>query len=359
MKIAIILGTRPEIIKLYSIIKHCQQTNVGYFLIHTNQHYSKEMDQIFFEELELPKPDYNLAIGSGSHGKQKGRMIEKIETILIEEKPSHVFVQGDTNTTLAGALAASKLDCDVCHVEAGLRSYDRQMPEEINRVLSDHIADYLFCPTEKQKEILLSEGIDLHKIFVTGNTIVDAVSKMKQAFENGLLKQYNLAKEQYILLTMHRPANVDFKEKLSAHLVNIAKIAGEHALPVVFPVHPRTDSMLKNFAIKIPGNIRLIKPLGFKALLNLEANARIILTDSGGVLEEACILGVPSLNLRENTERPECVEIGASKIVGADYNKLRKEFNYYINSSRKWSHPFGMEVARKIFAILDSDKRRI
>lgn len=355
MKLAIILGTRPETIKLYSIIKHCQQENRDFFLVHTNQHYSEEMDRVFFEELALPGPDYNLTIGSGSHGEQTGRMIEKIEAVLVDEKPSHVFVQGDTNTTLAGALAASKLDCEVAHVEAGLRSYDRQMPEEINRVLTDHVSDYLFCPTEKQKKILLSEGITPDKIFVTGNTIVDAVCQVKQAFDRGLLNRYGLAKKQYVLLTMHRPSNVDCKEKLSAHLLNIARVAKEYALPVVFPVHPRTENVLKNFAVKVPANIRLIKPLGFKTLLNLEANARIILTDSGGVQEEACILGVPSLNLRENTERPECVEVGASKIVGADYSKLKEAFNFYMSKPIKWTQPFGKDVAKKILALLDCE----
>lgn len=352
MKIAIILGTRPETIKLYSIIKHCEKTGNEFVLIHTNQHYSKEMDHIFFEELNLPVPDYNLCIGSESHGKQTGRMLEKIEPVLLKEKPNYTFVQGDTNTTLAGALAACKLSYPVCHVEAGLRSYDRTMPEEINRILADHVADYLFCPTPRQKEILLKEGIDPMKIFVTGNTIADAVLSLKQTLDESLLEKYNTVKKQYVLLTMHRPSNVDLKDKLTVQLANVSRIAARYDMDVLFPLHPRTKNRLDYFAVSVPGNIRLIKPLGFKDLLTLEANAKIIITDSGGIQEEACILGVPLLNIRENTERPETVEVGASKIVGSDYNKLQAGFDYYMNSEHDWSSPYGENVTEKIFAAL-------
>lgn len=342
MKIAIILGTRPEIIKLSPIIRYCEKEKRDYFIIHTNQHYSENMDKVFFKELNLPTPKYNLNIGSGGQGDQTGRMLVEIEKILLQEKPNIVLVQGDTNSVLAGALSASKLGIKVGHVEAGLRSYDRTMPEEINRIITDHISDYLFCPTEKQKNILLNEGISEEKIFVTGNTIVDAVNQSLKLINKNLLNRYKIKEKAYILLTMHRPSNVDNKQILSKQLDNISKLAKKKGLSVIFPVHPRTKKNIELFNISIPDNFKVIEPLGFIELLCLEKNAKIILTDSGGIQEEACILGVPSLNLRENTERPECVEIGASKIVGSDYKQLEEGYDYYNKLNKYcWENPFG------------------
>src|SRR3989339_466416 len=358
MKIAIILGTRPEIIKLYSILKYCEKNNINYTLIHTNQHYSENMDQIFFEELNLPKPEYNLNIHSGTHGKQTGIMLEKIEEVLLKEKPTHVFVQGDTNSVLAGALAASKLNIKVCHIEAGLRSYDKNMPEEINRIVTDHVSDFLFCPTIKQKEILLSEGISEKKIFVTGNTIVDVIYQIEKNLNSSILKKNNLIKNNYILLTMHRPSNVDNKEILSKQINNISKIARIYSTKVIFPIHPRTQKNIGKFNINVPKEIIIISPLGFKDLLALELNAKMIITDSGGIQEEACILNIPSLNLRENTERPECVEVGASRVVGSSYKKLEEGFKYYLKNRKKWNNPFGDGQAFQIiFNILKDESQ--
>lgn len=353
MKICIILGTRPEIIKLSPIIRYCGKKKLDYFIIHTNQHYSENMDKIFFKELDLPSPRYNLNIGSGNQGDQTGRMIIEIEKILINEKPNIVLVQGDTNSVLAGALAASKLGIKIGHVEAGLRSYDRTMPEEINRIITDHISDYLFCPTKKQKEILVSEGISEAKIFVTGNTIVDSVYQSLKIINKDQLKKYNLNPGDYILLTMHRPSNVDNKEVLTKQINNISKLGKEKDLKIIFPIHPRTKKNIGSFKIDIPDNFKVIEPLGFLDLLSLEKNAKIILTDSGGIQEEACILGVPSLNLRENTERPECVEVGASKIVGSEYGLLIKGYDYFDKSKNlKWRNPFGENATRKIFEFI-------
>lgn len=342
MKIAIILGTRPEVIKLSPIIRYCDSQQLDYFVIHTNQHYSDNMDKIFFQELQLTTPKYNLGIGSGEQGEQTGKMLVAVEKVLLIEKPNIVLVQGDTNTTLAGALAAAKLQIKVGHVEAGLRSYDRTMPEEINRIVVDHIADYLFCPTDKQAGILLEEGINKEKIFVTGNTIVDAIVHSAKNINNDLLLRYNLEKGKYILLTMHRPSNVDDKNILAKQLNNISHLARDKNLKVIFPIHPRTLKNIKNFNLTIPSNIKIIDPLGFVDLITLEKFAKIILTDSGGIQEETCILGVPSLNLRANTERPECVEVGASKIVGSDFNELLRGFNFYDQADGfKWPNPFG------------------
>lgn len=353
MKIAIVLGTRPEIIKLSPVIRHCQNNQLDYFVVNTNQHYSDTMSSIFFKELQLPNPKYNLRIGSDNPEEQTRKMFIEIEKVLLKEKPDIVLVQGDTYTVLIVSVIASKLKIKIGHLEAGLRSHDKTMPEEINRIVTDHISNFLFCPTNKQKDILLGEGINRDKIFVTGNTIVDAVADVKNFKNNSLLAKYNLSEKEYILLTMHRPANVDNKTILEKQLKNISVLAKDKNLSVVFPIHPRTLKNIELFSIDIPENIKIIEPLGFIELLTLEKQARIILTDSGGIQEEACILGVPSLNLRENTERPECIEVGASKVVGSDYAKLLEGFTYYEkHSSLAWQNPFGDGLsAEKILEI--------
>lgn len=352
MKICILLGTRPEIIKLSPVIRFCQKQDLDYFIVHTNQHYSENMDRVFFEGLYLPSPKYNLDIGSFAQGEQTGRMLIEIEKVLLKENPDIVLVQGDTNTVLAGSLAACKMNIKIGHIEAGLRSYDRSMPEEINRIMTDHVADYLFCPTEKQRDILLGEGIGNEKIVVTGNTIVDAVLEAKNLIHKKILENNNLTEHKYILVTMHRPSNVDTKEILFKHLENISRLAKDHNLGVIFPIHPRTFKNIKEFNIKIPGNIKTIDPVEFLDLLSLEFYSKIVLTDSGGILEEACILGVPTLNVRENTERPECVEVGASKTVGSNYSLLKEGYDYFIHSSKEWVHPFGLNPTQKIMDFL-------
>jgi UDP-N-acetylglucosamine 2-epimerase (non-hydrolysing) len=242
MKLCFVLGTRPEIIKLSPVIRECTKRKIPFFIMHTNQHFSKNMDSIFFSELELDPPKYNLGISNESlHGKMTGLMLEQIEEILLNEKPNIVLVQGDTNSALAGALAAAKLQMPVAHVEAGLRSYDHSMPEETNRVIADHVSTYLFAPTKTQKMILIGEGIDKTKIFVTGNTIVDAIN------ENLIIAKKKVIKtilEDYILLTMHRPSNVDNKKILQVQIDNLTKLSREFRLPIIFPIHPRTKKQL-------------------------------------------------------------------------------------------------------------------
>jgi len=285
MQICIILGTRPEIIKMSSIIRECQKRNLEFFILHTNQHYSENLDKIFFEELELSKPKYNLKVGSGTHAEETGKMLIGIEKVLIKEKPDVVLVEGDTNTVLAGALAAVKLHIKVGHIEAGLRSYFREMPEEINRTLADHCSDFLFAPTQNAKKILLQEGIPKKKIFVTGNTIVDAVyQNLKLAKKKSkILNKLNLKKENYFLVTVHRQENVDKKERLKGILEGIGLIYKKFNLPIIYPIHPRSKKMIKKFNLKIPQGVKLIEPIGYLDFLQLEANAKLILTDSGGV----------------------------------------------------------------------------
>jgi UDP-N-acetylglucosamine 2-epimerase (non-hydrolysing) len=346
-KICFILGTRPEIIKLSPVIRECVSQKIDHFIIHSNQHYSENMDAIFFKELELEPPKYNLNVGSGLHGEMTGKILTGVEKILLEEKPDWILVQGDTNTVIAGALAASKINIKVGHIEAGLRSYDRTMPEETNRIITDHISDALFCPTQKQADIVLNEGINKNNIFVTGNTIVDAVfQNLKLIEKHSEISHYQT--EKYFLLTSHRPSNVDSKENLSELLEAITDISIKHNVPVYFPIHPRTKKQIELFNIKINTNcIKLMEPVGYLEMLALEKNAQLIFTDSGGIQEEACILQVPSLTLRENTERPETVEVGATILVGHNKQKILLATEKIINIPRTWSNPFGDGLTAK------------
>lgn len=343
MKIAIILGTRPEIIKLCSIIKYCEENKLDHLIIHTNQHYSANMDRIFFDELELPHPKYNLNVGSGSREYQLDKASNEIEKVLLKEKPDIVIVQGDTNTVLAGALAASKLKIKVAHVEAGLRSYDKRMPEEINRIMTDNVSDFLFAPTERQENILLNEKIDKHKIFVVGNTVVDAVFQNIELAEKkiSMLNNLNLNKQHYFLVTLHRPSNVDQKSNLENLFNILEKVSKEFNTEIVYPIHPRTRKMADSFNIKPYQNIKLIEPLGFLEFLQLEKNAKLIITDSGGVQEEACILKTPCVTLRENTERPETVDVGANIVAGLKVENVIESIKKMLKAKKDWSNPFG------------------
>jgi UDP-N-acetylglucosamine 2-epimerase (non-hydrolysing) len=359
LTIAIVLGTRPEIIKMSPVIRECKQQKLDYFILHTGQHYSYEMDKVFFEELELPQPAYNLDVGSGTHAEQIGKILIGTENILMKEKPDIVLVLGDTNTVLAGALAAAKLQIKVGHVEAGLRSYDRTMPEEINRVLTDHISDYLFPPTETAKGNLLREGIQEDKIFVTGNTIVDAVyQNLKIAKRKAdVLEKLDLKPKEYFLVTAHRQENVDVKVRLKGMLEGLELIRKEFSLPVIFSVHPRTQSRIKEFGLSLDG-INAINPMGFLEFLQLESNARLILTDSGGVQEEACILGVPCVTLRDNTERPETIEAGSNILAGADPNRILEYTELMLTKESGWKNPFGDgKAGKKIMEILIKTKK--
>ncbi|MBN1324567.1 MAG: UDP-N-acetylglucosamine 2-epimerase (non-hydrolyzing) [Methanotrichaceae archaeon] len=342
MTIAIILGTRPEIIKMAPVIRECKRRDLDYDVIHTGQHYSYEMDRIFFEQLELPLPEYNLDVGSGNHGLQTGRILVEAEKVLMAERPDVVLVQGDTNTVMAGALAASKLHIKVGHVEAGLRSLDRRMPEEINRIVADHVSDYLFPPTEISKQNLLKEGISEAKINVVGNTIVDSVYQNRAIASRkvNMLKELGLDPKGYFLVTAHRAENVDDRSRLGEIIRGLELVGSEFSAPVVFPMHPRTRKMVQEFGLHLDG-IRAIEPLGFLEFLQLEAESRLILTDSGGVQEEACILGVPCVTLRDNTERPETVEVGANLLVGALSGRILEGVRGMMDAENGWRNPFG------------------
>jgi len=358
VKSAIILGTRPEIIKMSPITRECDRLGLNYFILHTGQHYSYNLDKVFFEQLGLPSPKYNLGVGSGTHAEETGKILIGVEKVLLKEKPDVVLVEGDTNTVLAGALAASKLHIKVGHVEAGLRSYDRQMPEEINRTLADHCSDYLFAPTQKAKTILLGEGIPEEKIFVTGNTIVDAVYQNLGIAKKKVntLDNLHLVPREYFLVTLHRQENVDDSTRFASILEGLDKVANEFNLPVIYPIHPRSRKMMTQFGLK-SRNLKLIEPVDFFDFLQLESNARLILTDSGGVQEEACILGVPCVTLRDNTERPETIEVGANILAGASPDKILKYTELMLSKESNWTNPFGDgKTGRRIVKIVTGAK---
>lgn len=341
-QVAIVVGTRPEIIKMSPVIRECETQGIDFFVLHTGQHYSLTLDAIFFDELGLPPPRYNLGIGSGTHAAQTARMLVALEETLLRERPGAVLVQGDTNTVLAGALAAAKLHIAVGHVEAGLRSYDRTMPEELNRIVADHLSDYLFAPTEAAKRILLHEGIPGEKIFVTGNTIADAVRQNLQlAQSRRTLQGLGLQERQYFLLTVHRQENVDDRQRLAGILQGLELVHREFGLPILYPIHPRAQKRLAEFGLDLPDGVRGIEPLGYLDFLQLEARAALLLTDSGGIQEEACILHLPCVTLRDNTERPETLEAGSNILAGANPQAILDCARLMLAAPRDWPNPFG------------------
>lgn len=342
MKIAIILGTRPEIIKMSPVIRACERQNLDYFILHTGQHYSYNMDSVFFKQLGLPEAHYNLDVGSGTHGEQTGKILSGVERVLLKEQPDVVLVEGDTNTVLAGALAAAKLHIKVGHVEAGLRSYDRQMPEEINRVLTDHCSDFLFAPTGTSKKLLLGEGIPTEKIFVTGNTIVDAVYQNLELANarRSMLNDLHLGPKDYFLVTAHRQENVDIKERFERILIGLELISVEFGLPVVYPIHPRARKMMNDFGLQADG-IKLVEPVDYLSFLQLESKAKLVLTDSGGVQEETCVLKVPCVTLRDNTERPETLAVGSNILAGTTPQTILECTNRMLQVNNSWQNPFG------------------
>ncbi|MEJ5292179.1 MAG: UDP-N-acetylglucosamine 2-epimerase (non-hydrolyzing) [Candidatus Methanosuratincola sp.] len=340
MKVAVVLGTRPEIIKMSPVIRELERRGIDQFVLHTGQHYSHNMDGVFFEVLRLKKPKYNLGVGSGTHAEETAKMLMGIERVLADERPDCVLVEGDTNTVLAGALAASKMGIDVGHVEAGLRSGDMSMPEEVNRIVADHLSDHLFAPTMTSKNNLIREGIASQKIAVTGNTIVDAVfQNLDLARARDVRSEFGL--DRYFLATVHRQENADDPGRLRGILEGLALISEEFGRAVLYPVHPRAKKRLNEFGIRLPRGIAAVDPVDYLTFLLLERGADLILTDSGGIQEEACILGVPCVTLRDNTERPETIEVGANVLAGAEPSRILECARLMLSNRRAWGNPYG------------------
>ena len=316
MNIVTVVGARPQFIKAAPVSRELRKRGHTEFLVHTGQHYDRAMSEVFFQELEIPEPDINLEVGSGSHGQQTGRMLMRIEELLLTQKPDWVLVYGDTNSTIAGALAAVKLHISVAHVEAGLRSFNRRMPEEHNRVVCDHLSDLLLCPTQTAVASLKHEGIT-RGTHLVGDVMYDSVLYNIQLAENRsqVLETLRVSSTQYALATVHRAENTDDPERLSAIFQALEQLADE-GLPVILPLHPRTRKQLQTFGIS-SDYLRIIEPLSYLDMLMLEQHAHMILTDSGGVQKEAYWMKVPCVTLRDETEWVETVESGWNVLVGA------------------------------------------
>lgn len=337
-----ILGTRPEIIKLAPVIRACEARGIPHTVVHSGQHYSEDLDTVFFEQLELPKPEYNLQVGSQSHGHQTGEMMMGIEDVIQSESPDIVLVQGDTNTVLAGAVTAGKMTPELGHVEAGLRSFDREMPEEQNRIVADHLADYLFAPTATSAGFLRDEGLDEDRIYVTGNTVVDAVHQNVElaAGRSTVLTDLDLT-HPFGVMTAHRAENVDDAAQFAALLDGVGRVSTELGIEFIYPIHPRAENKIDEFGLTVPDGIRLVEPLDYLDFLLLEREASLILTDSGGVQEEACILGTPCVTMRDSTERPETLDVGANHLAGVEAATIRAGAVEMAEVSHDWENPFG------------------
>jgi UDP-N-acetylglucosamine 2-epimerase (non-hydrolysing) len=326
MKIILVAGARPNFMKIAPIMEEMRKDNeFKPVLVHTGQHYDENMSKIFFDDLEIPKPDINLEVGSGTHAWQTAEIMKRFEEVLIDEKTDLVMVVGDTNSTLACSLTAARMHKKVAHVEAGLRSNNWAMPEEINRVLTDRLSDYLFTTCEDANENLLKEGIDEKKIYFVGNVMIDTLLKNKQkADKSRILDDLELEKQNYAVLTLHRPNNVDNEEKCKKIFEIIEKI--QNGIKIIYPVHPRTRKKIEEFGLteKINGmkNLKMIAPAGYLDFLKLMSNSKFVMTDSGGIQEETTVLGIPCLTLREETERPVTVTEGWNAVVGLSEKKI-------------------------------------
>jgi len=334
-----VVGARPNFMKVAPIIRAMAKypDEFEQILVHTGQHYDANMSQVFFDELEMPKPDVNLEVGSGSHAWQTGEIMQRFEPVMLDYKPDWVFVPGDVNSTVACALVASKLGVKVAHVEAGLRSFDRSMPEEINRILTDHLADLLFTTEPSGRENLHREGVPDEKICFVGNTMIDTLVRLKfKAQARWPDWQERLELDRYVLVTLHRPSNVD--DLATLHEIVTALLEISDQIPVIFPIHPRTRQRISGLALDNPtklGNLRFVEPLGYLDFLALEINASLVLTDSGGVQEETTYLGVPCLTVRPNTERPVTITQGTNQLITGDTMELVGAAQAVVNTSIK------------------------
>jgi len=341
MKVLSIVGARPQFVKVVPVINALKNTGQEHFLLHTGQHYDYQLSQVFFDELAIPKPDINLEVGSGTHGKQTGEMLIGIEEVLVAEQPDFVLVYGDTNSTLAGAIATAKLQIPLGHIEAGLRSFNRLMPEEHNRVLTDHCSNLLFCPTKTSVENLSNEGITVG-VHLVGDVMLDAVlTVIDQAeIQSDVLQKYQLEPEKYILTTIHRPYNVDQPQRLLA-ILNLMQLLDDQ---VIFPIHPRTQKKIAAFGyqqlLDNVSQVRALPPVSYLDMLVLEKNAKMIVTDSGGIQKEAYFFSVPCLTIRPETEWIETVEAGWNQLIEPTSESLAKALNN-INTSRPHPPIFG------------------
>ncbi len=347
MKLLHVVGARPNFVKAAPVWNALSRRPGSHqIMVHTGQHYDINMSDVFFTDLGLPKPDYHLGAGSGSHAQQTGTIMIRLEPVLQETRPDWVLVYGDVNSTLAAALVSAKLLIPVAHVEAGLRSGDRTMPEEINRLLTDQISDILFTPSLDGDEHLLQEGIPSHRIHRVGNVMIDTLIRLLPAAERSpILPNLGLVPREYAVLTLHRPSNVDDDAVLEPLIVALGALS--QRLPIVFPVHPRARARVVKHTSRVQNHaLRLISPLGYLDFLRLMSQAGIVLTDSGGIQEETSYLGIPCLTLRSNTERPTTVTMGTNTLVGQNTDLLTTRFHSILDGDKSWDRrpPRGMPL---------------
>jgi UDP-N-acetylglucosamine 2-epimerase len=345
-KILTVIGARPQFVKAASLsraLKNKKYSMIKEVIVHSGQHYDFNMSNSFFDELKMPKPLYNLNVGSGSHGKQTGSILTELENILINEKPDLVLVYGDTNTTLAAALATAKTEIKLAHVEAGLRSFKKGMPEEVNRVVTDALSDLLFCPSELSKLNLLSEGKKSEKIFISGDIMLDSfMYYYNKSKKIEIFKTYDINKKDYVLATIHRAENTDNKKNLEAIVDTLRKLS--ETIKVLLPIHPRTLKMVEKYKLSLDG-INVIEPVSYLTMIAFMANSRTIITDSGGVQKEAYFLKVPCVTVRDETEWPETCEFGWNTLTpiiphNIFYKNIESAVNFN-NTSHKYSHFYG------------------
>lgn len=345
MKLILVVGARPNFMKIAPLIPAIRRQNslhthgeigIDYRLVHTGQHYDLRMSDAFFRDLGIPDPDFNLEVGSGSHAVQTAEIMVRFEKVCLQEKPDWIVVVGDVNSTMACTLVAAKLEMKVAHIEAGLRSFDRTMPEEINRLVTDALADLLLTPSEDADRNLLREGVSKEKIRRVGNIMIDTlVINLEKARELAPFRQHGLKEKEYVFVTLHRPSNVDDASSLTAIMQNLVELS--QSLPVIFPLHPRTEKNLAQFnLLPDPGrhpNLKLSKPVGYFESIGLADKARFVLTDSGGLQEETTFLNVPCLTLRPNTERPVTITVGTNRLTSI--RTLKGDIEHLLNGNRR------------------------
>ena len=353
-KYLIVLGIRPDIINYQPLVNEFQRKKIDFKIVHTGQHYSYFFDGLFFKQLNFPKPDYHLKIGSGTQAQQLGKLVQKFEKVLLKEKPDLVFSFSDANPSLSG-IVASKMGIKVAHLEAGMRSYDWRMPEEKNRRLMDSISDYLFTPTASTKQNLIKEGIPPHRIFQVGKPIFEVLDKFKAYIDkNTILDELEISKKEYFLVTAHRPENVGVKRPLKNILEALGKVHKKYEKPIIFPIHPRTRASIKKFNLKIPKGIKLLDPVGFFEFSKLEKNAFCCITDSGTVQEDACIFRVPCVTMRISTERSETVEVGANIVAGVNSTHILDAVDRMVSRKPNWKNPYAApDFSKKIIKVLE------
>jgi len=359
MKIVHIAGTRPNFVKIASIIQACNESGfIQSYLVHTGQHYSPKMSHDFFDELCIPQPNINLEVGSSTHAIQTADIMKKLEPVLIKEAPDAVLTVGDVNSTMAAALVASKLGINTIHVEAGLRSFDRTMPEEINRLVTDSISDILFVSEPSGLSNLKNEGIPNDKMFFVGNVMIDTLENNREkAMLSNILNRFNLKSENYVLVTLHRPSNVDSYKNISTILDSFDHVLND--FPIIFPIHPRTKNNFESLGLMDRINnmkgLQLVEPQGYLDFLKLMSEAKLIMTDSGGIQEESTVLNVPCLTLRDNTERPITITEGTAELVGFNKSKIIKGYKKFTTTTQKKQRPknWDGQASKRIVEILN------